>query len=541
MDKYDGNSTKHHQMKKIKSIIIVGGGTAGWLAAGFYSSQLRDISITVIESDSVPIVGVGESVVPQFRTHLAKMGLDEDTWLRESGSTFKYGVTFENWRTGSDLRWHGFGDFLTEKAINRSWQEYGKRPSMNPVDTVLCADYWIEMLKSGMITEQEIPWYAGDTYHLVRNNRAHRTLDGHQYTSRVPGYAYNINAFRIGQTIKNHVALPRGVQHLRRHIARVEYDDAGAITELVDSLGDHHRADLYVDCTGFRRLLIGPVAQSKWISFDQRLTCKNAVGGRVNYEDDQEIFCAPHTHTVAMSSGWVWRIPLRDDIGSGYVYDSRFINEEQAVEEISQYWRSLGKHWDHKVSLKFDQGVMDRSAHQNIIACGLSSNFLEPLEATSISFTTLINELVVAVLNKHDNHWDASKAEVVSRLMKREVKYTGDFLWAHYALTQRTDSEFWRMQGQNRQEAKDMCHSWFRWHMSDIYRREKDFDHTRYNKYDWAQMITTQRIYEDCPTRPIDPALLPRARLLYQFQDQMSQSLLDIVPTHWQLIQHINR
>jgi hypothetical protein len=280
---------------------------------------------------------------------------------------------------------------------------------------------------------------------------------------------------------------------------------------------------------------------SKWTSFEKRLPCKNAVGGRVNYENDQEKFCVPNLHAIALKHGWAWRVPLRDDIGSGYVFDSRFTSEEEAIDELKQYWRSQGKEWDHKVSLKFDNGILDRSAHQNIIACGLSSNFIEPLEATSISFTTLVNELVTGVLNKHDNHWDASKAEVISRLMHREVKYTGDFLWAHYALTQRQDTEFWRMQAENYEEAKEMCHGWFRWHMSDIYRREKDFDHTRYNKYDWAQMITTMRIYKDCPTRPIDPKLLPRARLLYQFQDQMAQALLGAVPTHWQLIQHINR
>ena len=526
-------------MKKINHIIIVGGGTAGWLSAGWLSSQLKNVKITVIESDSVPIIGVGETTVPQFRNHLLKMGLDENLWMKESGSTFKYGVTFDNWRTGSDTRWHGFGDFVTEKVINRSWQEYGKRPSMDPVDTVLTADYWFEMLKSGMISDNELHWYASDTYHLVKNNRAHCTLDGHQYTSRVPGYAYNINAFKVGQTVKNHVALPNGVEYIQAHINHVKYDDSGAIVQLTDNNGNHYTGDLYIDCTGFKRLLIGPV--SEWISFEDRLPCKNAVGGRVYYEDDQEKFCAPNLHAIALKNGWAWRVPLRDDIGSGYVYDARFTTEEQAIQELSEYWQKQGKKWDHKVSLKFDNGILDRSAHQNIIACGLSCNFIEPLEATSISFTTLINELVTAVLNKHDNHWDASKAEVISRLMHREVKYTGDFLWAHYALTQRTDTEFWRMQAQNHSEAKEMCYNWFRWHMSDIYRREKDFDHTRYNKYDWAQMITTQKIYSDCPTRSTNPKLLNRAKLFYQFQDQMSQSLLDVVPTHWELIQHINR
>ena len=524
---------------QVKKIIVVGGGTAGWLSAGYLSSQLPGIEITVIESDTVPIIGVGETTVPQFRNHLERMGLDETTWMRESGSTFKYGVTFDNWRTGNDTRWHGFGDFVTEKGISRSPDEYGKQTSTAKDDRVLIADYWMEMLNNGMVTEDEYYKYASDTYWLVKNNRAHRNLAGHQYSSRVPGYAYNINAFKVGQTVKDHVALPNGVKHLRRHIAEVKFNDNEEIVGLVDSNGETHVADLYVDCTGFKRLLIGPTA--KWISFDKRLPCKHAIGGRVYYENDQEKFCVPNLHATALSAGWSWRVPLRDDIGSGYVYDTRYISHEDAEKELKEYWRRQGKEFDLKVRLNFENGILDRSAHRNVIACGLSCNFLEPLEATSISFTTLINELVVAVLKKHDYNWNNGEAEVISRLMHREIKYTGDFLWAHYALTERTDTEFWRDQAKNRQEAIEMCHGWFGHHHSDIYRREKDFGHTRYNKYDWAQMITTMRIFKDCPTRQIDPALLKRAKMFYDHRDQMAQNVLDLVPTHWQLIQDINK
>ena len=523
---------------QVKKIIIVGGGTAGWLSACYISSQLPNIEVTVIESDTVPIIGVGETTVPQFRNHLERMGLDETTWMRDSGSTFKYGVTFDNWRTGNDTRWHGFGDFVTEKGISHSLYEYGKRVSTAKDDSVLVADYWVEMLKRGIITEDTYYQYASDTYWLVKNNRAHRNLAGHQYMSRVPGYAYNINAFKVGQTIRDRVAFPNGVKLVKAHITEVRRSDDGAVTGLVDRNGNVHTADLYVDCTGFKRLIIGPVA--KWISFEDRLPCKNAVGGRVAYQGDQEKFCAPNLHATALNNGWSWRVPLRDDIGSGYVYDSRFTTEEQALEELHAYWQAQGKTFDHKVSLKFDNGILDRSAYRNVIACGLSSNFLEPLEATSISFTTLVNELVVSILKKHDNHWDYGNAEVLSRLMHREIKITGDFLWAHYALTERTDTEFWREQSLKREEAINMCHGWFGLHNSDIYRREKDFDHTRYNKYDWCQMITTMRIWDQCPTRTIDPDLLPRAQMFYNYHDQMSKDVLRLVPTHWQLIQHIN-
>ena len=523
----------------IKKIIVVGGGTAGWLSAGYLSSQLPEVEITVIHSPEKPIIGVGETTVPQFRNHLQKMGLDEDTWMRESGSTFKYGVTFDNWRTESDSRYHGFGDFITEKGLNRSLDEFGKRQSTAKDDSVLIADYWVEMLKRGHLQKEEYYQYASDTYHLVKNKRAHRTLDGHQYTSRVPGYAYNINAFKVGQTIKNHVAIPNGVHILERHIVEVRRNENEEVIGLVDDGGEVHTADLYIDCTGFQRLLIGPVA--KWISFERRLSCKNAIGGRVYYDNDEEEFCVPHLHATALKYGWLWRAPLRDDIGSGYVYDTRFTTTEQAIEELHAYWRSQGKKWDHKVTLTFDNGIMDRSAHRNVIACGLSSNFLQPLEATSISFTTLINELLVTVLKKHGNHWSWRAADVISRLMHREIKITGDFLWCHYALTQRQDTEFWKEVALQREEAIETCHNWFGRHFSDIYRREKDFDHTRYNKYDWAQMITTMQVYQDCPTRKIDEMLLPRAKLFYKHRDEMAKNILDLVPTHWELIKHINR
>jgi tryptophan halogenase len=523
---------------QVKKIIVVGGGTAGWLSAGYLSSQLKNVEIEVICSKEVPIIGVGETTVPQFRNHLEKMGLSEDVWMRESGSTFKYGVTFDNWRTGNDTRWHGFGDFVTEKGISHSLYEYGKRVSCEKDDSVLIADYWMAMLKNGTIGEDEYYKYASDTYHLVKHHKAHRTLAGHQYMSRVPGYAYNINAFKVGQTIRERVALPNGVRLIERHIVEVRRNEREEVTGLVDNTGTVHTADLYIDCTGFKRLLIGPVA--KWISFEDRLPCKNAVGGRVKYNGDEEQFCVPNLHATALKHGWSWRVPLRDDMGSGYVYDTRFTTTEQAAEELHAYWRAQGKEWDHKVTLSFENGILDRSAHRNVIACGLSSNFLEPLEATSISFTTLVNELVATILNRHDNHWSEKDAEVLTRLMHREIKITGDFLWCHYALTERTDTEFWREVSKQRAEATEVCHNWFGRHFSDIYRREKDFDHTRYNKYDWAQMITTMRIWHDCPTRQINPDLIPRAKMFYDYHDQMSQDVLRLVPTHWQLIQHIN-
>ena len=523
---------------KVKRIIVVGGGTAGWLSASFLSSQLPGIEVTIIASEKEPIVGVGESTVPQFRTFMEKMGVSEKTWMQASGGSFKYGIEFNNWRTGSDRRWHGFGDFVTEKGITRSPDEFGKRQSVAHDDCVLMADYWIELLKRGMITEENYYQYASDTYHLAKNRRAHRDLDGHQYMSRVPGYAYHMNAWKVGQALKNLVALKNGVKLLERHIVQVNHNEREEVVGVVDSNGETHVADLYFDCTGWKRLLIGPTTQ--WTSFKNRLPCNRAISARIHYNNDEEKFCYPFTRATALSSGWSWSISLRDDIGSGYVYDSRFISDDQAESEFRDHWAKQGKEIDIQNRFDLNNGIVNQSAHRNVVACGLASNFLEPLEATSISFTTLAIELVVSALKKHDNHWLDGEDRAISRLMSREVGHTGDFVWAHYALSQRSDTEFWREINRNRHVAIEMCHRWFCLDNDDIYHREKDFGHTRYNKYDWAQMITSMRIWDGCPTRPITEALLPRAELYYKHRDQMAKGVLDLVPTHWQLIKHIN-
>lgn len=525
---------------KVKSIIVLGGGTAGWLAAGYLSSQLPDVKITVIESRETPMIGVGETTVPQFRSHLEKMGIAESVWMKESGSTFKYGAKFTGWRTGGadDVRYHGFGDYLTEKTIARSPNELFKSAAMAHRDTVIDTDYWFYLLKQGIYTESDLTKLGSETYFLMKNRLAHRDLDGHQYMSRSPGYAYNINAQKVGQTIRNLVCRPLGVEHVPAHISFVEYNDDESVKSLVDVAGTHHSADLYIDCTGFRRLLIGPY--SKWRSMEDRLGSKNAIGGRVQYEGDEDKWCSPELHATALKNGWSWCVPLRDDMGSGYVYDSRFTSEGEAEEELVQYWERQGKQFDPKVKLKFDNGVMERSSYRNVIACGLASNFLEPLEATSISFTTLVNELLVSIIKKHDGTWDYRDADTISRLMTREIEYTADFLWMHYALTQRQDTEFWRDRGSRREEAKQIAYKWFMDDV-DIYRREKDFNHTRYNKYDWAQMITSMHIWDDCPTRPVNPKLSTRAQLVFKFKESMSNSLSSLVPSHWELIKDVNK
>lgn len=526
------------QRKKINKIIILGGGTAGWLAAGYLSSQLPGIKIQVIESDQINIIGVGETTVPQFRTHLEKMGMDETQWMKASGSTYKYGARFTNWRNGNDERYHGFGDFLTEKVISRSTGEWFKKTPFFERDSSLDSDYWFKLLKSNKIQQDQIHWFNAEAYHLISNNLAHRDFNGHQFMSRCPGYAYNINAFQVGRAVRDLVATPNGVEHVLAHIDRVEHADDDSVECLVDRNGHRYHADLFLDCTGFKRLLIGKY--SKWISYEERLGCKNVIGGRVAYEDDQEQWCTPDLHTTALSSGWSWKVALRDDMGSGYVFDKRFIDPDQAEQEIIEHWRKKGKELDVKVRLEFNNGILDKSAFRNVIAVGLASNFLEPLEATSISFTTLANELICDIINRHDGHWGYRDADVLSRLMRREIEYTVDFIWMHYALTERTDTEFWRHYGKDKEQAKQICYDWYNDDV-DIYRREKDFDHTRYNKFDWAQMITTQHVWDDCPIRPINNNLLDRAKMLYQFRDQMAQSIKPLVPSHWQLIKHINQ
>lgn len=525
--------------KPIRSICILGGGTAGWMAAGYLSSQLPDIQIKLIESGKQKIIGVGETSVPQFKNFMEKMGLDEKTWMQETGGSFKYGVQFDGWRTGevTDKRFHGFHDYLTEKIFSRSPGELNKKTAQNEKDSTLDVDYWIELLKRGIVDCSEKNKIGSETYHLVTNNLAHADLHGHQYMSRCPGYSYNINAYKIGQTIRDRVAKPNNVQHIVQHITHIEKNTDGSISSLVDESGNPHTADLFIDCTGFQRLLIGDYAE--WQSYKKRLSSNRAFAGRVAYDNDQSTWCNPYLHATALSNGWFWRVPLADDMGTGYVFDDNYIDPDQAEKEIVNWYATRGKQFDVVHKITFDAGVLDRCASHNVIAVGLSSNFLEPLEATSISFAALTIELLSDILKKYDNHWSFNDAKSVSKLVRREIDYTADYVWAHYALTQRTDTDFWRDHSKSREQAKETAYKWFM-HDEDIYRREKDFQHTRYNKYDWALMITSHEIWHECPTRPIREELLPRAKMWYDFRWEYSKTLSHLVPTHWELIQHIN-
>lgn len=523
--------------KKIQSIIVLGGGTAGWMAAGFFATQLPGVTVHVIESGEEKIIGVGETTVPQIRHHLERMGLHERDWMRETGAVYKYGSRFVGWLDGQDERIHGFCDFLTEKIIARSFNETNKTSGQVHRDSVLDVDYWMHLLQSGRIDAADKHLIGIEAYHLIHHGLAHRDLEGHQYFSRIPGHAYNIDAYRFGAAIRKLIAEPRGVKRTIAHIQQVIWNDDDSVKELVDTHGNRHQADLFIDCTGFKRLLIGHYAN--WISKEKRLWKKAVVAGRVKYADDQRTWCKPALHGTSFKHGWSWRIPLRDDMGTGYVYHTDYTDEAQAEQEFRDYWAQHGKEVDVQLKIKFDSGTNDRSACKNVIAVGLSNNFLEPLEATSISFAALVNELVVDVLRKHDGHWGYRDADSISRLMKREIDHTADFLWLHYALTKRSDSQFWRDRQQQREEGLAVAHGWFMDDV-DIYRREKDFGHTRYNKFDWALMLSTMEAWQDCPTRPINPRWLERARVLYQFRRNMVQTLDDLVPTHWDLIQHIN-
>ena len=524
----------------VKNIVVLGGGTAGWMAAGYLSSQFPGIKIKLIESGKQKIIGVGETSVPQFKNFMEKMGLEENTWLRETGGSFKYGVQFDGWRTGeeSDRRCHGFHDYLTEKVFSRSPGELNKQSAVKERDSALDVDYWIELLKRGLVNRSEKNKIGSETFHLVSNSLAHADLNGHQYMSRCPGYSYNINAYKVGATIRDKVAIPNNVEHVIQHITDVKKNTDGSIANVIDEAGNTHTADLFIDCTGFRRLLIGDYAE--WQSYSNRLGSNRAFAGRVAYNNDQHTWCNPYLHATALSNGWFWRVPLYDDMGTGYVFDDRYIDPDQAEKEIVDWYAARGKQFDVKHKITFDAGVLDRCASHNVISVGLSSNFLEPLEATSISFAALTIELTADILKKYNNHWSYNDAKSVSKLVRREIDYTADYVWAHYALTQRTDTEFWRDHGKAREQAKETAYKWFMLD-EDIYRREKDFQHTRYNKYDWALMITSHEIWDDCPTRPIKPQLLSRAKMWYDFRHEYSKTLSDLVPSHWELLQHINK
>jgi len=390
-----------------KKILIVGGGSAGWLTALYLKTVLPNNPIKLIESEKIGILGAGEGTVPQLMTFIHSLGIDVFDLIKQTKGTVKNGISFENWNGDNSKYFHAFADKFDFSV--------GSIFSQNGVDYQL----------QNVIAKNLNP--DNHTYASLLSYQ--NKVDTHNIQ-----FAVHFDARLLADYLKE-IAIQRGVEHCVGEVEQLKSNDNQEITAIVLDNKVEHQCNFVFDCSGFARLIIGKHYNEKWISYKEHLPMKSAVPFFL--DNDEQI--KPYTQAIAMKYGWMWKIPLQHRIGAGYIYDSDYISSSQALEEAESF---LGRKLQSPKTITFEPGRYDRVWVKNCIAVGLSSGFVEPLEATSLQAQAAqLSALSYFIPELFNSNRDI--VDYYNRLNANNNDNILDFLYLHY-LTQRNDSKFWK-------------------------------------------------------------------------------------------------
>lgn len=408
-------------MIKSRKVLIVGGGSAGWMAAAYLNAALnhdgRKIAdISLVESPDVPRIGVGEATIPNINHVLAVIGIDQHEFMRTVDGSFKQSIRFVDWLHGKGEYYHHPFTQHRPGPIDRAGELWLRSDRSIPFCETVSAQPMICEL--GLSPQMLGPWDFG----------------------RPLVHAYHMNALKFADYLCK-LSTARGVKHYRDHVLDVEMADNGDIAAVKTRGGLRLEADLFIDCTGFAALLIEKALGVKWVDCSEWLLCDRAVTVHVPYEHHFPGYVRPYTTATALSAGWIWEIPLQDRRSLGYVHASAFLGEDEAEREARRFEGPHAESLDSRI-VHFKVGHREKAWARNCIAAGLANSFIEPLESTGL----YLSDLAAVLLAEHFPRGDdfAPLAYRVNRIMTNRFYEILDFINMHYCLTRRTDTEFWR-------------------------------------------------------------------------------------------------
>lgn len=398
------------QNKKIQQVVVAGGGTAGWIAAASLSKLLgKSISVTLVESDEISTVGVGEATIPPIRTLHKLLGINEKEFLDATNSTFKLGIEFENWREKGHRYIHSFG--ITGKEC---WAGEFHH-------------FWLRGLKEGYTAD------FGDYCFELQAAKASKFAISQQQPIN---FAYHLDATLYAQFLRK-FAEKHGTSRIEGKISQVNKDpQSGHISSLTLASGQVIEGDFFIDCTGFRGLLIEQALHTGYEDWSHWLPCDSAVAMQT-----QSVGPAlPYTRSIAHDFGWQWRIPLQHRVGNGLVFCSKYVSDEEAISRLQN--NVEGDPVNQPRVIKFKTGRRRKGWNKNCVALGLASGFVEPLESTSIH---LIMTGIVRLMRlfPFDGITQTAIDEYNSKLTS-ELNSIRDFIVLHYKVTNRQDTPFWQ-------------------------------------------------------------------------------------------------
>lgn len=422
---------------KIDTIVIVGGGSAGWMSAATLVKVFPNKKITLIESPNIPTVGVGESTLGQINSWLKLLGIEDKDFMKATDATYKLSIRFQDfYKKGSGGFHYPFGtlDLEGNEAAANDWV----------FKKILYPD-----TPTSDFAECVSPIMA-----LVNENKISENLD-----NSLPRYnfktdtAYHFNAVKFANWLRTEYAIPRGVKNILAEVKLVDFNEENGINYLQLDNGEKIYADLFIDCTGFRSILLSGALKEPFISYEGNIPNNSAWAAQIPYNDRKKEM-VNYTNCAAIQNGWVWNTPLWSRIGTGYVYSDKFVSDDQALQEFKDYLIKNGNFLGEKDfetkeikfrNLKTRVGVHERIWVKNVAAIGLSAGFIEPLESNGL---LSIHEFLLAMVRTlgrdpdgHVSQWDK---DVYNHYCRSYFKGFSDFVALHYAFSHRDDTQYWR-------------------------------------------------------------------------------------------------
>jgi tryptophan 7-halogenase len=402
--------------KRLRRIVIVGGGTAGWMTAATFGRFLHDgvTKVTLVESDEIGTVGVGESTIPQIRLFNRMLGLDENDFVRKTQATFKLAIEFIDWRRIGHAYYHPFGPYGLD------------------MDGVSFHAYWLRLKAMGEAAD--LADYSVQSL-ASHKSRFMRPIEQRNSPLSSIAYAFQFDAGLYARYLRS-FAEARGVGRIEGKITGVDLNGTTGFVESI-TLADGQRleGDLFIDCSGFRGLLIEQQLKAGYEDWSHWLPCNRALAVPCESGGSRK----PVTRATARPAGWQWRIPLQHRCGNGYVYSSDHISDDEAARTLLA--NLDGKPLAEPRLLKFTTGRRKKFWDKNVVAIGLSSGFMEPLESQSIHLIQVSISNLMALFP--DRTFPQVEIDRYNALMTFEFEKVRDFLVLHYNATERNDSPFW--------------------------------------------------------------------------------------------------
>lgn len=482
----------------VKKVIIVGGGTAGWMAAASVSKLIGNtVRVSVVESDEIGTVGVGEATIPSMITLHKLLNIDERDFMTSVQGTFKLGISFENWKNVNENYIHSFG-FTGKDCWAAGFQHF-----------------WLKGKQQGLSSQfgdycNELQAAKNNKFAVLPNNGMN--------------YAFHMDAGLYAKYLRK-IAEKHGCQRIEGKITEVQTNsDTGYIERLILEKGQTIDGDLFIDCSGFSGLLINKTLNTEYEDWTEFLPCDSAVAVQTGSIEEP----IPYTRSIAREAGWQWRIPLQHRVGNGMVFCSKHLSDDQAIQTLLD--NVDGEVLSTPRIIKFTTGQRRQHWNKNCIALGLAAGFLEPLESTSIH---LIQRGIIRLLQMFPTQGiNQSDMDEFNAQMREEFLFVRDFIVLHYHVTERDDTPFWR-------QCRDMKIPETLQHRIDLFKdsgRIFQKDNDIFTENSWSQVMLGQGLMPE-EFHPIVNMMTDKE--LENFLNSIKASvnnLVDQLPSHQQFI-----